>query len=95
VLAARRNSAAAVRIDGAGEPRMEASSVEEGGPVKIQRSLTRERLVRQMEVRRANECVSRAVKRPSMCLRESVAKVSSWNPGGVSKSNSDFFYFQI
>jgi len=43
-------------MDGTGESGSKRSSVEvAAGPVKIQRSFTRERFVREMEVRRENE----------------------------------------
>lgn len=50
------------------------------GPVKIHRSLTRERLVREIDVRREKECASSEARRVRMWLSESVANVSSWYP---------------
>jgi hypothetical protein len=74
---ARLNSVAdPLSIEGAGDSGKE--SVEEAaGPVKIQRSLTRERLVKVIDVRREKEWASRDERRERMCRRESVAKVSS------------------
>lgn len=70
--------------DGAGESGRNASmeSLEAGpGPVNIHRSLTRERLEREMDVSRENACVSSEESSERMWRKESVAKVSSWNPG--------------
>jgi hypothetical protein len=49
-------------------------------PVKIHMSFTRERLVSESDVRSLKPCESSADKSPSIWCRESVAKVSSWNP---------------
>jgi hypothetical protein len=68
-----------LRIDGAGESGNEILSDDDGGgPVNIQRSFTRERLlVSEIDVKREKECVSKEERRERICCSESVANVSS------------------